>query len=1141
MSAAPWQDRHKLRAGFSWFCSGFLALLLAVPQAWGDVSFTDINPDSSTLDATDPDGASGGRINGLASVANSNQVFYAATEWGGLYQSVDGGLTWSRLDGHLPVATWDVAVDPVTANTVYATSFYDGRVAPISGIQVSYDAGATWTHPPTAHPDPALEGTPDDNTPDPGFSCLNAARRTEPSAFGIGIRPDAPANVFIGTNCGVAISDDSGATWRFVDPSPGDPADDVWDVVVQAGGPTGQGIIDVCGDDGHSRSTDGGNTWVQGTGLPGGLCSIAASPDEPYVLLVAASDSNFYESDNANAATGSTWANLGTPDSRRQGRIPFVVTNDRAGTAFDLWYGDVSLFRGGCTTPATPAPGGVNRCPAGAVTPASPPPAGWAGPFTRAGTVPAPPAQAAHDDAGDLVFDTSAATDACPVIFSSDGGVYRNTNLGAGCHTPSWEQPNVTPHALWIYGMDGADQPGDTNEDLYFGTQDDGTFASTDGGAPNPTWFNRDCCDSFDIVADATRVVSSLCCGFSVRVSNPGMVGTTPIATNPPGGVPAFNFPDFIERFGNNQYAAVTGTGAFITNDITVNPVVWTQLGAASTPAGGFCAVHAAVPPAGVPTFYGQTFCVTSTNSIVEIAGSAQLWRYDGTNPAGTWTRVDNNGLTGGFGVVAVAPNDPNRLYASNLAPAGPQMVFSTDGGATWNNDAALDALMTGGGAFRYRPQRGPTPQPQFNGYPQPSLLAFDPGNANVIVAGGRDSGVFLSIDGGQNWVLLTDPLDSGNSGIPHLPRPWFAYFDREPTDIPGEVNFYVGTQGRGVWRISVTSADLVIAKADNPDPVPAGGLLLYTLTVTNNGPGAAGKVVVTDTLPAGVSHVSNDGGCTPEDSVVRCEIGNLAPSATKTIQITVKVDDLLVDNTGSAVISNEATVSSSSTPDPDTSNNTAVQETTVLPGCGGVFATIVGTPGDDNILDTAADDVIATLAGDDSVVAIRGGDDAICVGGGDDNVIALRGNNKIDAGPGDDKTAAGPGDDVITAGDGDDVINAGAGDDTIDAGPGDDHVNAGSGSDAIDAGPGNDNIGAGPGDDAIDAGAGDDNIVAGGGDDGIDAGAGDDTVGGNPGDDTIDAGPGDDNIDAGPGNDLIDGGPGTDTCVNGEVVAGCE
>ncbi len=46
-------------------------------------------------------------------------------------------------------------------------------------------------------------------------------------------------------------------------------------------------------------------------------------------------------------------------------------------------------------------------------------------------------------------------------------------------------------------------------------------------------------------------------------------------------------------------------------------------------------------------------------------------------------------------------------------------------------------------------------------------------------------------------------------------------------------------------------SADLALAKAGDVDPADLGGLLTYTLTVTNNGPSAATGVVLTDPLPA--------------------------------------------------------------------------------------------------------------------------------------------------------------------------------------------------------------------------------------------------------------------------------------------------
>src|ERR1041384_3677981 len=85
-----------------------LALLLAsAASTSGQIAVTEINPKQATLNLSGPNGASGGRINGLARVNGNHQIFYAASEWGGLYRTTDGGRNWSRLDGHLPTATWD--------------------------------------------------------------------------------------------------------------------------------------------------------------------------------------------------------------------------------------------------------------------------------------------------------------------------------------------------------------------------------------------------------------------------------------------------------------------------------------------------------------------------------------------------------------------------------------------------------------------------------------------------------------------------------------------------------------------------------------------------------------------------------------------------------------------------------------------------------------------------------------------------------------------------------------------------------------------------------------------------------------------------------------------------------------------------
>ncbi|MGH9349239.1 MAG: hypothetical protein ACRD26_18445 [Vicinamibacterales bacterium] len=748
------------------------AAACAVALVHAQITIHEINPTRSTLDASDPDGASGGRVNGLGRA--SNTTFYAASEWGGVYKSTDAGRRWARLDAHLPTAMWDVEVNPADANRVIATSFFDGRVKSLAGINISADGGATWTPPPSA-------------APPEGF-CRTADRRDEPSAFGIAFDPANARNVYVGTSCGLAISHDAGTTWRFVDPTPANGANDVWDVVVHHGG-----IIDVCGDDGHRRSTDGGASWTTavagGSPLPAGLCSIAASPDEAHVLFAVAGGLIFETDDG-----GGTW-NTQFVNPSPQGRIPFVVVNDRPGRGFDLWFGDVSLHRASCTTPPTAAVGGTARCPASTQ---------WAGGFTRSA--------GAHDDTGDLVFSqpSSPSVAACPVLMSSDGGVYFNLRASPQCHTPLWEQPNVTPRALWLFGMGGADAPGAAGEELYFGNQDNGTFATDTAGAVTPTWSNRDCCDGFDIAGTTNQVVYTMCCfgggrANQVFLRGTNMAGGAQIGSYPPGNVPGFTFVDVLDRFGPDSYVLITSaptpSGGIarrvsITTDITAGSVEWTALGLATVPRNA-CGIRAA-GTATSPTFYAQA-------GVCSGSSADRLFRFTGTASNGTWQPVNPPAAAGagaGFGIFGVDRANGNRLFASVMTPAGARMFRSANAGATWTADTALDALMTGGGLYRARTRRGPTNFTAFDGYVQPTLAAFDPADPQTLLAASRDAGIFLTRNGGTTWTPVTD--NTGPPANPVIPRPHFAYFDREC----GESHAYVGTQGRGVWRVKYASRD---------------------------------------------------------------------------------------------------------------------------------------------------------------------------------------------------------------------------------------------------------------------------------------------------------------------------------------------
>jgi photosystem II stability/assembly factor-like uncharacterized protein len=731
-------------------------LLATAGRAQLTVTIKDINPNQSNN--SDPDGASGGRVNHVRVDPSNASRMFAASEFGGLFRSTDGGLTWAHLAGHVPTVTWDVRVDPTNSNKVYATSFYDGRVNSQSGINVSTDGGNTWTHPASATP--------------PAGLCTTATRRSEPAAFGIAIDPATPSHAFIGTNCGLAISLDAGVTWNYVDPTPATKANDIGDVVVHHGG-----IIDLCGDDGHLRSTDGGTTWTTATSQPlqTGRCSIAVSPDESYVLFAVVGTSIF-ESDDG----GQNWP-VSYANPAPQGRVPFVAINKRSAANYDLWFGDVRLFRGTCTTPSPAAPGGAQRCNASTA---------WAGPFTR--TV------GAHDDSGSIAFAPGVTSNACPIFFSSDGGVFRNTlTTSPGCHTPAWTQPNVTPHALWNYTFAGVHRAGATAEDVYMGNQDDGPFGTTSGGAASVTWTNPQCCDAFDANGESTRGLSTVCCfgGRATRLflSGAGLAGApAEINTYPAGNMRAFEQLEAIVNIGTNVYAAATTSGVFVTSDVGASPVVWTQLGAASSP----------VAPCGLQkSVSGGTTTLFVKNGGCDGDRQGTMWRYQGTAPGGTWQQVPRPG-PGSFGVFAVDPNNPNRMIASHLGgSSGPEMVLSLNGGTTWDRLVALDLMMTGHGAFQYANRTGPVAFTGFSGYPQPTLVAFDPADPDILVAGGADSGVFISTNGGTRWQLVTDPFAPGTSGVPHIPRPYYAHFDHDPP--AGDINLFLGTRGRGVWRLT--------------------------------------------------------------------------------------------------------------------------------------------------------------------------------------------------------------------------------------------------------------------------------------------------------------------------------------------------
>ncbi len=120
-----------------------------------------------------------------------------------------------------------------------------------------------------------------------------------------------------------------------------------------------------------------------------------------------------------------------------------------------------------------------------------------------------------------------------------------------------------------------------------------------------------------------------------------------------------------------------------------------------------------------------------------------------------------------------------------------------------------------------------------------------------------------------------------------------------------------------GVGVIVVNEADVAVTKSDSQDPILAGGVLTYTLVVTNNGPSLARSVRVTDTLPGGVTFQSAIPTQSSGPNPLVWSLGDLQPGAVRTLTVAVRIPE----NAAIGTITNTVAVGSI-TPDPVMGNN---------------------------------------------------------------------------------------------------------------------------------------------------------------------------------------------------------------------------
>ncbi len=193
---------------------------------------------------------------------------------------------------------------------------------------------------------------------------------------------------------------------------------------------------------------------------------------------------------------------------------------------------------------------------------------------------------------------------------------------------------------------------------------------------------------------------------------------------------------------------------------------------------------------------------------------------------------------------------------------------------------------------------------------------------------------IYIFIRSGTSWAelgKLSDPDDKAESKFGTA----VAIDEGATVVIGGAFGADVGTDRAGkdagaayLFELAAP-VNLALVKKDNTDPVLVGENLTYSLLITNNSIDTdATDVMVFDTLPAGLSYVSDDSGCSHSGQVVSCNLGTIAKNGgTGNVAITVRAD-------AAGSVTNTAVVSANEV-DADSIDNSDSEDTTIKENSG--------------------------------------------------------------------------------------------------------------------------------------------------------------------------------------------------------------
>ena len=173
--------------------------------------------------------------------------------------------------------------------------------------------------------------------------------------------------------------------------------------------------------------------------------------------------------------------------------------------------------------------------------------------------------------------------------------------------------------------------------------------------------------------------------------------------------------------------------------------------------------------------------------------------------------------------------------------------------------------------------------------------LTFADAATQYLPVGQLVTGTSLPTDYSPVDIFPGLPPASGESALAFFngmgPNGYWSLYVYD--DTVGNSGFITGGWSLGLTAVNpVNPAALLTASmVSSPNPVFSGDYLNYQITITNQGPDIASSVVITDTLPAGVTYSSatlSQGTNTVTGGTVVCSLGSIRNGATATATIRV-------------------------------------------------------------------------------------------------------------------------------------------------------------------------------------------------------------------------------------------------------------